>query len=281
MYTPQTFVAGEAPTTAKWNLLWSNDADFDTRLQGVEPATYVASGGIPTAAPGSGFVVTIPASTYVFNRTLISVAATTVTLVASSNNFIDVDSTGTYYVTSTTTTADYPAMTAGRQRLFIWQTLAAGPPSLAAITDMRLTKTAQSWQETKLTAAQNISSVTYTDKHTFNLYNVPPGADVKFLFVAGLKPNVAGSNCSVNIIEKISGNNVNLSGRAMSMHSSEDADWVINRTAQRWATAIYPKHPGGTLTVATSAAIEVAGQNIIIGPNTSDTRWAVKMFAWV
>lgn len=28
-YTPQTFVADEQPTTAKWNLLWSNDASFN------------------------------------------------------------------------------------------------------------------------------------------------------------------------------------------------------------------------------------------------------------
>lgn len=46
-YSAQTFVADEQPTTAKWNILWSNDASFN---DGSGFATGTASVGIPIAA---------------------------------------------------------------------------------------------------------------------------------------------------------------------------------------------------------------------------------------
>lgn len=42
-YSADTFTAGEVPTTAKWNKLWSNDADFDTRISESAPVGKVSA----------------------------------------------------------------------------------------------------------------------------------------------------------------------------------------------------------------------------------------------
>lgn len=50
-YSADTFTAGEVPTTAKWNKLWSNDADFDSRLLQAAPVgevTAFAGSSAPT-----------------------------------------------------------------------------------------------------------------------------------------------------------------------------------------------------------------------------------------
>ena len=51
-YSAQTFVAGEQPTAAKWNLLWSNDASFNDGTgigSGVITASKLASTAITSA----------------------------------------------------------------------------------------------------------------------------------------------------------------------------------------------------------------------------------------
>lgn len=49
-YTPWSVIAGETPTATKWNLLGSNDADFDSRLGNLEDkrVTTIASSATPT-----------------------------------------------------------------------------------------------------------------------------------------------------------------------------------------------------------------------------------------
>ena len=42
-YSADSFTAGEVPTTAKWNKLWNNDADFDARLVQAAPVGEVSS----------------------------------------------------------------------------------------------------------------------------------------------------------------------------------------------------------------------------------------------
>lgn len=51
-YSADTFTAGEVPTTAKWNKLWSNDADFDTRISQSAPAGLVTAYGGSSAPSG-------------------------------------------------------------------------------------------------------------------------------------------------------------------------------------------------------------------------------------
>jgi len=55
-YSADTFVAGEQPTTAKWNKLWANDASFNdgtgiaagaitpSKLSSAAHTAYVATG---------------------------------------------------------------------------------------------------------------------------------------------------------------------------------------------------------------------------------------------
>lgn len=50
-YSADTFTAGEVPTTAKWNKLWGNDADFDTRITQSAPVgevVHFAGSSAPT-----------------------------------------------------------------------------------------------------------------------------------------------------------------------------------------------------------------------------------------
>jgi len=50
-YSADTFTAGEVPTTAKWNKLWGNDADFDSRIIQAAPVgevTQFAGSSAPT-----------------------------------------------------------------------------------------------------------------------------------------------------------------------------------------------------------------------------------------
>lgn len=51
-YSPDSFTAGEVPTTAKWNKLWSNDADFDARITNSAPAGKISGYGGTTAPAG-------------------------------------------------------------------------------------------------------------------------------------------------------------------------------------------------------------------------------------
>lgn len=51
-YSPDSFTAGEVPTTAKWNKLWSNDADFDTRISQAAPVASIHAYGGSTAPTG-------------------------------------------------------------------------------------------------------------------------------------------------------------------------------------------------------------------------------------
>lgn len=51
-YSPDSFTAGEVPTTAKWNKLWSNDADFDTRISQAAPVGSIHAYGGSTAPTG-------------------------------------------------------------------------------------------------------------------------------------------------------------------------------------------------------------------------------------
>lgn len=51
-YSPDSFTAGEVPTTAKWNKLWSNDADFDTRISQAAPVGVINPYGGSTAPTG-------------------------------------------------------------------------------------------------------------------------------------------------------------------------------------------------------------------------------------
>lgn len=50
-YSADSFTAGEVPTTAKWNKLWDNDADFDSRISMSAPVgevTAFAGSSAPT-----------------------------------------------------------------------------------------------------------------------------------------------------------------------------------------------------------------------------------------
>jgi len=51
-YSADSFTAGEVPTTAKWNKLWSNDADFDTRVSQAAPVGVINPYGGSTAPTG-------------------------------------------------------------------------------------------------------------------------------------------------------------------------------------------------------------------------------------
>lgn len=51
-YSADSFTAGEVPTTAKWNKLWSNDADFDARITSAAPAGVISAYGGTTAPAG-------------------------------------------------------------------------------------------------------------------------------------------------------------------------------------------------------------------------------------
>lgn len=51
-YQADTFTAGEVPTTAKWNKLWGNDADFDTRITQSAPVGEIAAFGGSSAPTG-------------------------------------------------------------------------------------------------------------------------------------------------------------------------------------------------------------------------------------
>lgn len=50
-YLAQTFIAGEQPTTAKWNILWSNDASFNDGT-GIGNAT-IGPSKLATGAAGA------------------------------------------------------------------------------------------------------------------------------------------------------------------------------------------------------------------------------------
>lgn len=51
-YSADSFTAGEVPTTAKWNKLWGNDADFDTRITTNTPVAEVVAYAGSTAPTG-------------------------------------------------------------------------------------------------------------------------------------------------------------------------------------------------------------------------------------
>lgn len=51
-YSADSFTAGEVPTTAKWNKLWNNDADFDTRITQAAPVGEISAYGGSSAPSG-------------------------------------------------------------------------------------------------------------------------------------------------------------------------------------------------------------------------------------
>lgn len=56
-YAEWSVVANEIPTTNKWNILGTNDADFDTRLDAIEPSYLAWTAFTPSwtnLTPGSG-----------------------------------------------------------------------------------------------------------------------------------------------------------------------------------------------------------------------------------
>lgn len=158
--------------------------------------------------------------------------------------------------------------------------------AMSAVLSLNMGRGAVNSQEngTRVYTAHSNSTVTsltclFNALGTYTFLDVPAG-DVAITVRVPIKPTTAGSNGSIWLTDAL-GNVISTSNAGM--HSSQDADYVVNKMTFRDLHGSIVDFAGGTLVIKLTGQVEACGHTFSIGNNNAvtDPRWWVNVLVTV
>lgn len=204
--------------------------------------------------------------------------ATAKTFTASKDTYVDMDVDGNFfYVEVANGATSGMTLTSGCIRIALVVTSGTAitsvsqkgyDPLLNPIYNRSSVRSGVWWFNSG-TSEFSINSVTTYTYMTMTIKDAPVGAYLVNAVFA-LKPTVAGSNANVYITD--SSDNI-LGYGHVALHSSLDADWVLNKYVKRPLNCVLYGHTGGDLVLKVRINVENAANTTAIGVSSGDGRW--------